>query len=512
MKTDYDAIVIGSGAGGLAAALTLSRFHVSVLLLEAMPSFGGYLNPYRRNGFTFDTGLHYLGKLGKGQTFQLLLKDIRLSDDVEFIELNPDEIDRYVFPDFELKLCKGQQRYMERLCCLFPQETDNIRKFFSIFDRIVDGISDPRAISGGWAAKLKHLIHNPVLLQYFRATYQKMLNKVGANRQLQAALGAHCGNSGLAPERASALLSVMLLDHYLTGAYYPQGGSAALRDAFVNALRRKGVNLKNRTPVVSIEHKANAFAVKTATQEQYTAHAVISNVNPSITLGQLIKPELLSRRIRHKALKLRPSSGSFFAFIGTDLDLPALGISDANIIHFASDDINTVFRTMNANTVPDPPPYMFITCPSLKDPQGGLAPPGFHTLQIITGLSYQVFEKWSGRPSRQRGNRYEAFKTAIGQRLIQAAEQYIPDLSNHLNFVEFATPLSSEYWVNAVKGGNFGAEQTPDQIGAGRFLNFSAGIDGLFLAGANTIAGGIQSCVSSGYIAGIKAAKYIRLR
>ena len=62
---DYQAIVIGSGAGGLSAALTLSRSGSSVLLLEAMPSLGGYLNPFQRSPFSFDTGLHYLGELGK---------------------------------------------------------------------------------------------------------------------------------------------------------------------------------------------------------------------------------------------------------------------------------------------------------------------------------------------------------------------------------------------------------------------------------------------------------------
>ena len=54
---DYQAIVIGSGAGGLSAALTLARGGLSVLLLEAMPSFGGYLNSFRRKPYKFDMGL-----------------------------------------------------------------------------------------------------------------------------------------------------------------------------------------------------------------------------------------------------------------------------------------------------------------------------------------------------------------------------------------------------------------------------------------------------------------------
>ena len=104
---DYQTIVIGSGAGGLSAALTLARQGFSVLLLEAMGSLGGYLNPFRRGGYTFDTGLHYMGQLGKGEYFWRLLDKLGIADRIDFVELNPDGFDRYIFPDFEMAMCKG---------------------------------------------------------------------------------------------------------------------------------------------------------------------------------------------------------------------------------------------------------------------------------------------------------------------------------------------------------------------------------------------------------------------
>ena len=86
----------------------------------------------------------------------------------------------------------------------------------------------------------------------------------------------------------------------------------------------------------------------------------------------------------------------------------------------------------------------------------------------------------------------------------------IPTLSQHIDFVEYATPLSNEYWVNAVRGGNYGPDQTPDQMGPGRFADFTAGIDGLFLAGAGTIGGGVMACIESGIQAALKAAIYLK--
>jgi phytoene dehydrogenase-like protein len=107
---DYDAIVVGSGAGGMAAALKVARADHSVLVLEAAPAFGGCMNPMQKAGYSFHIGVHYLGQLAEGDRFWRALDEIGLADRVQLIELNPDAIDRYVFPDFELRLCKGKER------------------------------------------------------------------------------------------------------------------------------------------------------------------------------------------------------------------------------------------------------------------------------------------------------------------------------------------------------------------------------------------------------------------
>ena len=259
-----------------------------------------------------------------------------------------------------------------------------------------------------------------------------------------------------------------------------------------------------------IDKKGNEFSVETESGESHTTQVVISNADPVITLGDLVNPRLVSSKIRKKVQHLRPSLGGFYAFIGTDLDLPSLGITDGNIHHHEGFDVNRLYEIMTAPTLQEAVPFYFLTSPSVKDPHGGHAPLGRHTIELFTGISYSVFEKWRDSPIMKRGEEYDVLKEKIGKRLVKAAERYIPNLSEHLNHVEYATPLSNEYWVKAVKGGIYGPEQPPDQIGPGRFSSFSAGIEGLFLVGAATLGAGIMPCVESGVLAGEKAASLLR--
>jgi len=507
---DYDAIIIGSGAGGLSAALKLARSHYSVMLLEAMTSFGGYLNPFRRKGYTFDTGLHYLGELGEEDRFWRLLDELGVGESIKFVELNPEGFDRYIFPDYELSVCKGKNRFIERLINDFPKEEPGIYKFFTVFEKIIKAVKASESMGEGVLQMLWYIVRHPVMMKYSRVPYQKLLNNVTSDKRLQAALAAPCGDYGAPPEKASIIIAVMVWAHYLKGAYYPCGGSGTLRDAFVNGLKDHSAELKKGSRVISIDKTGNEFIITTEHGDKYTTRAVISDVDPVVTLGKLVNPELVPSKIKRKVMQMRPSGGAFYAFIGTDLDLPSMGITDANIIYYNDYDINKLYMQRPVSTVPEVFPVFFITSPSVKDPGGGHAPEGYHTLEIITEMSYELFAQWAHLPSMKRGKEYTSLKEKIGIQLVASAERYIPTLSKHIDFVEYATPLSNEYWVNAVRGGNFGPEQTFDQVGTGRFISFTAGIDGLFLAGAGTIGGGVMACVESGIQAASKTVAYLK--
>jgi phytoene desaturase len=507
---DYDAIIIGSGAGGLAAALRLARLNFSVLILEAMPSFGGYLNPFRRKVYSFDTGLHFLIGISKGESLWRVLEELGINDTVKFIELNPDGYDRFIFPDYEFRVCNGRERFKEKLISDFPKEERGIIGFFKLSDKILKAVEASRSMGPGFLGMLSFILKHPVMLKYSRVSYQRLLDELISDKRLQAVLSAPSLYYGTPPAKASVILAVMVWMSMLQGEFYPHGGSGAFKEAFVRGLSRHGAELKNNSRVVAIEKHGDDFVVETEAGQEYSSKVVISNADPVITLGKLVNPELIPSKIRKKVTGLRPSEGSFYAFIGTDLDLPSVGITDTNITYYDSYDINKIFENLLAPNPPEVFPNFFITSPSVKDPDGGHAPEGFHTLGIFTwAISYNIFKKWAGLPSMKRGEEYKALKKKIGDRLIISAEKYVPGLSSHIDIVEYATPLSNEYFVNAVRGGNYGPDHTPDQFGKNRFNTFTSGIDGLFMTGSGTLGCGVMTCVASGFLSATKAAEYL---
>ncbi len=314
------------------------------------------------------------------------------------------------------------------------------------------------SLEGGLFSMLGFLLRHPSMMKYSRIPYQKLLDEVTSDRRLQAVLSAHCGTYGLPPARASVIIAFSVWSHFLTGAYYPKGGSGAFRDAFLDALKSSGAEMKSLSRVVRIEKRGDEFQVETEAGEKYTARVVISDADPVLTLGKLVDPQIVPSKVHHKVKQLRPSVGGFYAFIGTDLDLPSLGITDASIHHSEDFDLNKIYDTLYASPLPETVPWFLLTSPSMKDPNGGHAPLNHHTVELVTFVDYSHFEKWADAPSMKRGEDYERFKEQMGQRLVKAAERYIPGLSEHIKCIEYATPLSNEYWVNAVRGGCYGPE------------------------------------------------------
>src|SRR5690606_28372493 len=202
-------------------------------------------------------------------------------------------------------------------------------------------------------------------------------------------------------------------------------------------------------------------------------------------------------RQRRRARRLRPSVSSVSLFAAVDLDLAALGYDSGNYWWYRHADVAGIYHRLDRR-IPDELEGLFVAVSSLKEPS--LARSGHHTLEIFTFVPHDAFARWAGSSTGARSEEYEAYKRALKERMLRAAEHVVPGIRRHLVLAELGTPLTNDFYCASWRGACYGIAKTPAQVGPFSFSTRSP-IPGLFLCGASTISHGIAGACFSGLVA-----------
>ena len=509
---DYDAIVIGSGAGGMTTALCLARAGKKVLVLEQHYLPGGWCHTFPLGGFDFSPGVHYIGEVQPGGMMADLFESLEVSETLEFCELNPDGFDHILVGKERFDIPKGKETYARRLKERFPRDAAGIDKFLDVCGGIAAELNAGLDVRG-----LKEAITLPLRMKtvarYGLTSLKRFLDNTVQDPLLRGIFSMQAGDHGVAPSRVPLAQHAAIISHYYNGGYYPRGGARSIPKAFIKQLRKHGgeIRISSRVAKILVEggHKPRAIGVKLADGTEIRSEIVISNADPGMTFGKLVDAEHLPPRFLRKLAKTTYSISGLSLFLGVDMDVRAAGLDSGNFWYSPTADIERAYATA---TNPNPSALndldtWFLTVTTLKDPSKRRD--GLHAMESFSFVDYDTFKEWAGTDHEHRPAAYEAKKKLLIDKMVGNIETIVPGLREKIVFSELGTPLTNDFYVASHRGNLYGTEKVLSQLGPFGY-QLHTPIAGLFQCGASTLGHGVAGAMISGVAAATRILKVPR--
>ncbi len=504
----WDAVVVGSGLGGLACAAYLAAAGTRTLVLEAHYVAGGNSQVFRRRrkgrAYEFDVGLHYIGECGPEGSITRILRGVGCAERVRFRPLDADGFTTLVFPDLTFRVPAGWDHYRARLLQTFPGEAAALGAVVDVMREVAE---ESRQLANGEFGGADLLTRAPRLVEWGLRPIPELLEAHGLSPRPQAVLLGESGDYGVPPSRTPVALQAGLTDHYMRGAFYPEGGGQVIAARLVEVIRAHGGEVRTHTPVSRIRvEDGRVVGVELASGAIIDAPVVVSNADLKRTVTELVGERWFSPAVVERVRAYRMTLPLFVVYLGVELDLVARAMPNTNWFLWGSYDIEGVYRNLEEGRLPGED-FVYVTVASLKDPANRrLAPPGYANLQIMTMVP-RDYARWHVTPADvaagtyHRDPTYRQVKAELGARLLRAAERVVPDLGRHIDWQETATPVTQERFTHSTGGTSYGIEFAVDQMGPLR-IGPATEVAGLFLCGASTPSGhGIGSVLRGGVAA-----------
>lgn len=478
-------VVVGSGFGGISAAVRLQTAGYQVTLVEARSQLGGRAQVFRRDGYTFDGGPTVI-------TAPFLIEELftnagrRMEDYVRMVPVDP--FYRIEFHDGRHFDYTGDAAEMEKRVAAFsPGDVEGYRRMLlkarAVFDKGFTELAD-QPFSKFWdmiriAPDLLRLDSHKTVYQFVSTYIQDPL--------LRRVFSFHPLLVGGNPFQTTSIYALIQHLEREWGVHYAIGGTGAVIDGLARLLSGMGGKIRLNAPVRSIVvNEGRAIGVELNSGERIIADAVVSNVDGPNTYRKLLGHHARSRNTNQRMESMRYSMGLFVLYFGTRVRYSE--IKHHTII--LSERYRELLHDIFNRKVLSEDFSIYLHRPTATDPN--MAPEGCDAFYALVPV-----------PNLQSGTDWTVEGPRLRDRLLDFLERHnMPGLRRNLATDLFLTPLDFEQSLNSYAGAGFSLEPVFTQSAWFRLHNESEDVRNLFLVGAGTHPGaGIPGVLSSAKIA-----------
>lgn len=462
--TQYDAIVIGAGNGGISAAVALAQSGLKPLVLERHNLPGGMASSFVRGRFEFDASIHCLfyefqgykdvwdGYMGIDPNLEVITSGISYS--------HIGEDGKPVFIDFP----HGDKAFAEEFKKQYPQDAAKFDEFIGVCRQVrkaldimnAGGVKVDTSLSKFAEIKnklgmLSSLMKVKKVCPDFMPVMKMTVEEFMVQRQMPTSI-----------RRYVAQLWWYLGDEYLkipflrlagsfyfpieVPVYYPKNACHEYLIAMDKKIRDLGGEIRYNTEVAEIlTENGKVTGVRTADGQEFKTSHVIANVSPGIVFGKMIQDNNPKRAELLDKIKDIKFNGSYVTvYLGLNASCEELGIKSHHLFYIDDDD---PVKTWEASKGWEGPYTFGGLCPNVTVPD--FSPEGTCVLTLTMGMHQEACESLSQQE-------YEKAKIRIAEHLIDRASFHMGiNLRDYIEEIEVMTPVTLARYGNA-SGGNLG--------------------------------------------------------
>lgn len=482
LKQTKKAVVIGSGFGGLAAAIRLQAMGVQTTIFEKRDQPGGRAYVYRDKGFTFDAGPTVItAPPCLEELFELAGRQMK--DYVELLPVTP--FYRLFWEDGKkFDYCSDMKSTLEQIAEFSEKDGDGYQRFLKYSKEVFDEGYTKLAAEPflDWWSMIRA---GPKLvkLKAYKSVYAVVASFI-ESKHLRQAFSFH---SLLVGGNPFATSSIYTLIHYLErnwGVSFPRGGTGALVKSLVKIFEEMGgqIRLDSELKQILVENE-RVVGVETKSGEQFKAEIVVSNADVVHTYQNLLS-KTTSAAPKAKRLKsMRQSMSLFLIYFGTNKKYPE--IAHHNVI-FGPRYKELLTDIFSKGVLPGDF-SLYLHAPTKSDPS--LAPDGHEGFYVLSPVAHlgKLKIDW-----KVEGPKY-------ADKILSYLEKHcLPGLKEAIVTQRIFTPDDFKTELNAFQGSAFSLEPVLTQSAFFRTHNRDSSIEGLYFVGAGTHPGaGIPGVVNS---------------